>query len=395
MKKIVWIVLLTLLLSGCAVMDIAVEKNNAGLIIEGSLDEPALESIDEAQTPEPTIIRATISAVGDVLAHTQTHKSAKTADGYDFNPHFELVKEEFALDDYTIANLESPTAGEKYKFTGFPTFNAPVELSEALYAAGVDAVSTANNHALDKGFNGLVDNLVNLRTIGLEPFGTFATSEDTIIPTIVDVKGIRLGLLSYTYGTNGIPIREPYSVNLIDKEKITKDIQYLREHGAEAISVSMHWGAEYQTMPGVEQKELADFMAAQGVDIVLGCHPHVLQPMEMRDIEYNGKMKKMAIIWSMGNFYSAQPMQNTKSGVIYRVELTKVDDEVSVTDSSFVMTYVQMIKKSNGIIDFSVLPVHNPDDFADSPKYAEIKSEFERVNAHMFKAVAPLQSPSN
>lgn len=381
MKRFLLLSLIILLfLVGCD--ELRSDLYMKGDVFETKEETPA-EVTTEPEPKEPVVqekIEITISAIGDVLSHGYNIKSAKTEDGYDYMPHFESMKGIFDEDDYTIANLESMNAGKQYGYTGYPSFNAPENLSKTLKLLGVDAVSTANNHAMDKGKKAVPDNLENVRNNGLVAFGTAASQEERDTPTVVDVKGIKVGLLSYTYGTNGIPVPEPHLVNLIDKDLIEKDIKAAREAGAEIISVSMHWGNEYQNLPTDEQKDLAKFLEEQGVDILLGCHPHVLQPIELREIEFEGTKKNMAIIYSMGNFYSGQTQDRTRTGIVFRVNIVKENGVASVKDTDYLLTFCNSYVKKNGLTMYQVLPLTDPSAYKDLNRYKEIEKEFSRAN---------------
>ncbi|WP_459129035.1 CapA family protein [Guggenheimella bovis] len=376
-----WITLLLIALIFC----VGCEDLRDDLLSKGTVFAPKETVTQEPETKEavkeiPEDKEITISAIGDVLSHGYCTKAAKTESGYDYLPQFEKVQNAFDEDDFTIANLESMTAGKEFGYTGYPSFNAPENLSETLKKIGVDAVSTANNHAMDKGAKAVPRNLENVRNIGLIPFGTAASEEERNTPVIVDVEGIKVGLLSYTYGTNGIPVKNEYAVNLIDPEVIRKDIERTRKEGAEIISVSMHWGVEYTDHPIDIQKELTTLLEEEGVDIVLGCHPHVVQPIELRTINYKGEEKKMAIIYSLGNFYSGQTQPHTKSGIIFRVKVKRENGKARVASTDYTLTYVNSWVKKNGITTYSVLPVTDPEEYSDLTKAKEIKKEFERLN---------------
>lgn len=191
--------------------------------------------------------------------------------------------------------METTFAGSARGYSGYPTFNSPSQLGDAVKGMGIDVVSTANNHCMDKGYSGIVNTLKTLDEIGISHTGTYASAEAQKEILVKDVKGIQIAFLSFTYGTNGIaiPSDKSYSVNLIDKDLILSQIQAAKEKNIDLICVSMHWGIEYQTSPNAEQKELADFLFANDVDIILGSHPHVLQKMEKRTVTKKTVLPKM------------------------------------------------------------------------------------------------------
>ncbi|MBN2984005.1 CapA family protein [Cohnella algarum] len=297
----------------------------------------------EPPPPEkaPAATEAKLVAVGDVMVHSPqlpAYYDAST-DAYDFTPWFREVKPLLSSGDWTIANLETPLAGADLNYSGYPRFNAPEELADALVDAGVQIVSTANNHTLDRGFAGLMRTLQNVRQAGLIPVGTAESAWASRQPVIVERNGIRLGFLSYTYGTNGIPIPKdkPYAVNLISEEAIAEGIDKLRAEGADAIAVSLHFGNEYQRQPSDEQRSIARAAIEAGADIVLGSHPHVVQPyetIEVPDASRADGTRRGLIVYSMGNFISNQTGDWKDVGVIMEISLkkTKAPDGTAVTE---------------------------------------------------------------
>ena len=197
---------------------------------------------------------------------------------------------------------------------------------------------------MDKGNSGLVSTLNFLDNYGIAHTGTARSEDEQNTILIKDVNGIKIAFLSYTYGTNGItiPSDKPYSVNLIDKELIKKHIASAKEQNVDVICVSMHWGIEYKLKPTSTQKELADFLFENGVDIILGSHPHVLEPMEKRTITLNdGTTKDGFVIYSLGNFVSGQVYANTKSTVILDIQITKNSEgKISIDSVKYTPVYL-------------------------------------------------------
>lgn len=308
-----------------------------------------------AGAPKEIVETATIGAIGDILIHDHVYNDAKTANGYDFNPMFEPVKGMLQAPDILTANQESLVGGTELGISSFPSFNSPFELSDAVMKAGVDIVSTANNHALDKGFRGIEAEISHFNRIGLPFTGTSANKESRDKITLVTKNGIRLAFLAYTYGTNGIPIPQgkEFAVNLIDRELMKKDIAKAKKE-SDAVVVSVHWGNEYQRFPTEAQKSLAVFMADQGVDIIFGSHPHVLQPMEWIKRKDG---KRTFVVYSLGNFLSAQIGDYKDIGGLVTLKLTKkVNDKgtsVEVSSPSFQPTFVYRKNRRN----FRVIPI--------------------------------------
>lgn len=297
-----------------------------------------------ATVPEPTTIH--MSAIGDIMCHLTNIKNAynPTSKDYDFSNVFKNIKDYTQNADITIGNLETTFAGEARGYTGYPTFNTPEILGKNLKDIGVDVLSTANNHCMDKGYSGLVSTLNFLDQYGISHMGTSRSEEEQNKILVKDVNGIKIAFLSFTYGTNGItvPSDKSYSVNLIDKELIKKQIELAKAENVDVICVNMHWGIEYKLKQNSTQEDLADFLFENGVDIILGSHPHVLEPMEKRTITLeDGTTKDGFIIYSLGNFVSGQIYANTKSTVILDVQITKdSDDKISIDSVNYTPVYL-------------------------------------------------------
>lgn len=296
------------------------------------------------ETAEPTTIH--MSAVGDIMCHLTNVKNAysSTSKDYDFSNVFENILEYTKNADITIGNLETTFAGSSRGYTGYPTFNTPEVLGKNLKDIGVDVLSTANNHCMDKGYSGLESTLNFLDEYGLAHTGTARSEEEQDDILIKDVNGIKIAFLSYTYGTNGItiPKDKTYSVNLIDKDLIKEHISLAKAQKVDVICVNMHWGTEYKLTPQSLQKELADFLFENGVDIILGSHPHVLEPMEKRTITLeDGTTKDGFIIYSLGNFVSGQIYANTKSTVILDIQISKnAEGKISIDSVNYTPVYL-------------------------------------------------------
>ena len=201
-------------------------------------------------------------------------------------------------------------------YTGYPCFSAPDSYAQRLKDVGFDLFLTANNHCLDRRDKGLVRTCQTLDSLHIPHIGTYRDQQerDRLVPYIVNVKGIKIAFLDYTYGTNGIPVQGNVIVNLLDQQQIERDIVLARERGADAICVNLHWGIEYQLKPVAAQRTLADWLVAQGVDLIIGGHPHVVEPMEMRySQEYD---KNVLLVYSMGNFISNQSDIDTRGGAM-------------------------------------------------------------------------------
>ena len=292
-----------------------------------------------------------LTAIGDIMCHNTQYMDAYNTDTgeYDFSYVFEDIEYYIKNSNITVANLETTFAGEDVGYSNYPRFNTPDALAYNLKKLGVDVVSTAGNHSLDYGFDGLSRTIDVLDKADIAHVGTYQTQEkrDTIV--FKYVKGIKIAFLDYAYGTNGItiPSDKPYCINLIDKELIKKDIETAKSQEADIIVASVHWGTEYSTVPNDTQNELADFLFQNGVNIILGTHPHVLQKMEKRTVTLeDGTTQDGFIIYSLGNFISDQNADNTRTSIILDLQITKHTDE-SVTIDNVSYTPIYMYKDSS------------------------------------------------
>lgn len=291
-----------------------------------------------------------MSVVGDIMCHSTNFKDAYDSNTkkYDFSYMFENVKEYLKNADITIGNLETTFAGSKRNYSGYPNFNTPEALGKNLKDLGIDVLATANNHCMDKGNSGLVSTLNYLDEYDISHMGTYRSQEEQDKILIKDINGIKIAFLAFTYGTNGItiPKDKPYSVNLIDKELMKKQIKLAQKENVDVICVNMHWGLEYKLKQNSEQEELADFLLKNGADIILGSHPHVLEPMEKRKVILeDGSTKEGFVIYSLGNFISGQIYANTKSTVILDIKLTKNTQDIVSIDS---VKYTPVYLNDNG-----------------------------------------------
>ena len=309
----------------------------------------ATSAASAAPTATPFAPRTiTIRAVGDVMMHEdQLRAAARPGEGYDFSPQYELIVDSLSAADYTIANLET-TVGlySDNPYSGYPMFNAPPELLTALREAGVDFVSMANNHILDRYFDGMLYTINNVEAAGLAYGGVNRSKEQKETPNIVEVGGVRLGMLCYAEHTNEMdvysdPRAREYGVNYIEGTDFAAEVRKLREAGADVVIAMMHWGEEYRRSANNAQRTLADTLAAAGVDVILGGHPHVVEPAGMRQIALaDGTQHEAFVAFSLGNFNSGMVDEYANAGVI--IEFTLVEQEdggFEIEDVGFVPTY--------------------------------------------------------
>ena len=289
----------------------------------------------------------TMAVTGDIMCHNTMYQDAynSSTKSYDFSYFFDDVKQHIQTADIAVGNLETTFAGSKVGYSGYPTFNTPEVLAKNLKQAGFDVVSTANNHCMDKGYKGIESTIDFLDEADLAHTGTFKSKEDQEKILIKNVKGVSIAFLSFTYGTNGIavPKDKSYAVNLIDKDLMKSQIELAKKQNPDVICVSMHWGIEYQTSSNKEQKNLADFLFDNGVDVILGNHSHVPQEMEKRTIKLeDGSTKDGFVIYSLGNFMANQNKKYTQDSAILKLQITKHKDngKTSIDKVNYTPTYM-------------------------------------------------------
>jgi len=303
--------------------------------------------------PEPTV--STLAVCGDTMCHNTIVAAAKSGDGYDFSYVMEAVRPYVSAADYAVVNLETTLPGGP-EYTGYPRFRTPDELAYNLKDLGFDLALTANNHCMDAGYDGLVRTLDVLDGAGLAHVGTSRSQEEFDGNIVVaDVGGISVAFLGYTYGTNGLPLKKsaPYSVNLFnvdymtnlstpDTEKLVGDLQKAEALGTDLIAVMIHWGVEYRTKQNDYQEEIADLLIANGADVILGGHSHVLQPCEMRTAAGEDGVERTGFVcYSLGNFFSNQTKKNTDLTTVLTLELTR--DNVTGQTAVSGWTYAPMV----------------------------------------------------
>ncbi|HYG60820.1 MAG TPA: CapA family protein, partial [Symbiobacteriaceae bacterium] len=310
--------------------------------------------------PEPAPVHARILAVGDLLMHTPLVFSSELPGGeWDFKPLFEPVRPWIEGADLAIAELETTLTGTDYPWSGYPSFNTPPELARDIKAIGFDAVTNANNHALDYDIVGLRNTADNLDRYGVFHTGTNRTPEEQEQILVLEVAPtIRMALLSYTYGTNGIPLPNPWNVNMLDPERIRSDIRRARQMtDVDLVAVALHFGQEYARTPDEEQQQYVRLSLDAGADIIFGDHPHVIQPIEVRHvIDEFGRARRRAVIFSFGNFISNQEGLHREAGLMFLVDVKKAKGETMVEQVSFVPTWVHGYSQ-NGVKRYRVVAV--------------------------------------
>lgn len=314
MKKIITVIMLIFLLVGSA---------NKELKIENKIEfkEGKEEKIEFKEKKE---YKLSLIMAGDVLIHDAVYKDAYIGDNeYDFSDMFEEIRPIIQNYDLAFYNQETIIGGKNLGLSTYPRFNSPEEIGDALIDVGFNIVSLANNHSLDKGEQGIIHSNQYWRTKDVMVSGTFDSFEDRNKINIQSKNNISYTLLSYTTSTNGIPVPEgkEYLVNVYNDELVKEDIERVRDE-ADVIIVSMHWGVEYTHTPTSEQRRIANYLAELGADIVVGHHPHVIEPIEFID--------DTLVIYSLGNFISAQIGLPKLVGMLVSVDIIKRDINDSI-----------------------------------------------------------------
>ena len=360
--------------------------------IENQKQENAKKEAEENKEEEPTDTTFTMAAIGDIMCHNTQYNDAYNKDtgAYDFSYVFDDISLYTKTADICVGNLETTFAGEDVGYSGYPTFNTPDSLAYELKDIGVDVLSTAGNHALDKGFNGLSRTIDVLNDADIAHTGTYKTEEEQNTILTKYVKGIKIAFVNFTYGTNGIkiPSGKEFCVNLIDNDLITKQLDLAKSQNPDIIVACMHWGNEYKTTPNDTQKELSTFLFQNGVDIILGTHPHVLEPMEKQTVTLeDGTTKDGFVIYSLGNFISGQTAENTKTSIILNLTITKhTDGKITIDKAEYKPIYMYTDKslktKKMKLLDINK-NIYNYENYIDSTinktLYDTLKSEQEKV----------------
>ncbi|MBE7040390.1 MAG: CapA family protein [Ruminococcaceae bacterium] len=307
-----------------------------------------------AAEPVPVHEEITLLALGDNLLHMPVVNSGKQSDGtYHYAHLFEKLQPGIKNADIAVIGQETVFGGAALGYSGYPLFNSPSDMGKSLVEEGFDVVLHASNHVLDRGALG-VENTLNFweEYPAIQVLGIHASTEEQNSVNVQTVKGADIALLNYTYGTNGIPLPQgkEYLVDLIDEERIEADSKFAEENADFTIAF-MHWGTEYSIKPNEMQKELAQKMCQWGVDLIIGSHPHVIEPVEWVTSE-NGN--KCLVYYSLGNYVSRQLEERNILGGVADVTLLYDGEKVTIADSAFVpiVTHYDITYKK-----FSVYPL--------------------------------------
>lgn len=327
----------------------------------------------------PNDVTINLSVIGDIMCHNTQYDDAYENGVYDFSYVFDDIREKLSSSDFTVGNLETTFAGSKRGYSSYPQFNTPESLGLAIKDAGIDLVSTANNHSLDTGYSGIESTIDFLDQYKILHTGTYKSEEARNQTTIAEIKGLKVAFLSFTYGTNGIPVPvgKEYCINLIDDNFIIDRLNLAKQENPDIICVFMHWGEEYQLTPNSEQTRLANLLFDNGANIILGSHPHVLQKMENTD--------KGFVIYSLGNFVSGQVKENTRDSIILNLSITKKGTgEVTVDSAKYTPIYTYKSgasKKQYKVLDIkkALDNFNNGNKYITQNDYNTIKKEYDKI----------------
>ena len=347
----IYILLLTIIYSGCGRAETPLQKHSVTIetdpaiadTVEASQNVTFYGETSESEAVEPAR-EYTIVMVGDVLLHTPVEESCKQPDGnYDYESLFTHTKDEISAADLALVNQEVIIGGADLGITGYPSFNADFSLCDSLAGAGFDIICHATNHAMDKGRKGLIncakywrENYPQITVLGIHDTADTSTSCGAE-PVILDLPDMKIAVLNYTYGTNGIPLPDdmPYAVDLLDEEQVAADIRRAEEL-ADFTIVCPHWGTEYRLTPDASQEKWTKVFAENGADLVLGTHPHVIEPIEW--VTDEERDHEMLVYYSLGNFVNwtsgtGEGVANRMVGGMAEVTLTKNDNgELEIAD---------------------------------------------------------------
>lgn len=313
---------------------------------------PAVTSVPTTRpTATPKIYNEVhVRAAGDIMAHDDQLMSAKQDDGsYDFTSFFSTIAETLSDADLTMANLET-TIGEPgtHGYSGYPYFHTPKSLLTVLKGAGIDLLTTSNNHCLDRFFDGLVETLDSIDEAGIAHTGTFRSRQEYQKPYVTEINGIKIGIAAYTYGTNGMEKKSDeegvkWGIMYLENADFKKSADRLRAAGAELLIAVPHWGKEYKRAPEAETVSYARKMAEAGFDVIIGSHPHMVQPIEWIETERSdGSTGRTLVAYSLGNFISAQRDQYRDTGIVLDFTIRESIDTgaISIADVGYVPVWV-------------------------------------------------------
>lgn len=333
--------------------------------------ETALPEVAATDEPKQSVASgglrsARIRSIGDFVIHEPIYKSAKLEDGgYDFSPMLSYIKDSMGDADYTVANVDGPMGGPgKRGYKGYPQFNTPPHLMLNLLDAGVDMLTLANNHALDTYFDGLKAEIEACISCGMDYVGAARTREESKTPVIKEINGIKVGFLNYTHSTNTMENHSDkeaseYGLKIGRFADFEADAKAARDAGAEVLVAYMHWGDEYERNPGSNQQHYGKKLVAAGVDVIIGGHPHVVQPAYWLEgtRTSDGGYQRTLCLSSLGNFLSDQRQRYRDAGIIFDFTIQEIaPGQFEFVDLQYVPTYVWRTGSEKTGFEYRVVP---------------------------------------
>jgi poly-gamma-glutamate capsule biosynthesis protein CapA/YwtB (metallophosphatase superfamily) len=296
--------------------------------------------------PAGNATRITVAAVGDIMVHeSQLAGSYVAASGsYDFHPSFAPIAPYIRAADFAVGNFETRTAGAARGYSGFPLFNTPGTIVQAVKDAGFDLVGTANNHALDQDYEGLVKTLDTFAVYDLPSVGNYRSADDRQKVFMADIRGVKVAFLAYTeiLSRTTLPADKPWCVSMLgDGSACMEQAKAARAQGADIVIAMLHWGEEDQRTQSANQWTIGTRLLRNGVDVVIGSHPHVVQPIARLTVERGGRQSAGYLAYSLGNFLSNQTWQYCDSGIVLYVDIVKDGDGARVSGLRYLPVYVE------------------------------------------------------
>ncbi len=338
----------------------------------------------------PAQVRDTVVTLlfaGDIMGHdAQIAAALDDSTGlYTFENVFQYVAPYISAADLSIGNLEVTLGGAPYK--GYPAFSSPDALAVACLNAGFEILGTANNHSADRGSTGLLRTLRVLDSLGIRHTGTWGSPalRDSLTPFMVSEEPVKIAMQASTYGTNGIVLTPPPLVAYIDTLQAAAEIREARLRGAEQIIAFIHWGIEYDTLPSAGQQTVAAALFRSGADIIIGAHPHVLQPIEAIS-DSNGI--RNPVVWSMGNFVSNQRARRRDGGMMIRLDISAKGDSTFISDAGYILTWVYT-PVENGKKRYYILPCA---EYENRPEFFQEREYYQAMMLFVSDARRLLQS---
>jgi poly-gamma-glutamate synthesis protein (capsule biosynthesis protein) len=369
-----------------------------------SVKQKPVSKSDEPK-PDPNAVAQSVEAVlptldtshlrlmfaGDIMSQLPQIESAHLGNGeYDYTSCFQYIRPIFNQADLVIGNLECTLPGYP-PYTGFPNFRSPDQLATALKKGGFDILVTSNNHAIDGGLDGINHTIEAVRQAGFLQTGTFKNAQRRrfAYPFIVYKNGFKIALLNYTHHTNGYRTPEPTVINRLDMDVLKKDIKEAQKMKPDLIITFLHWGDEHKLHENSTQQGIARQAHEWGSHLVVGAHPHVVQPIKNELVKRGKETRAYLTAYSLGNFISSQPFPNTEGGIVFEVNVKKVGTQVFLEEYSYfpVIRYTPFQKGGRKYYALPISPVEGHEDKLNMPidEQEKMAAFAAKTRAHLAK----------